>query len=385
MNIGILTFHAVPNYGAVLQALALQRYLDECGHHVEFIDYRPAYLTTGGWFHWPKSSWHLKANVVIAYQKVMATKGLFQADMRRQNERFDQFTEDYLKLSDRCYKTIGELRANPPIYDVYICGSDQIWNPSKQHGLDPACFLNFGLNVVKKVSYAASFGCSEIPERLHHEVALYSVALDSISVREASGCAMLKQFSGFDSKLVPDPTFLIDWSSFLETQDTLPLSEGKLFSYVLRSGEGLYDFQRKLSDGLGLDVVQPLNPHQRWKSYGEIIPMSPVEWLGSIQQSSAVVTNSFHGTVFAILFNRPFLSVKLGGSKAGLNARMQHLLISLGLESRQISLAEGDSATARMNQPIDWNRVNGRIAEMKATGVDFLSAAMSSVVNLMRK
>jgi len=376
VRIGILTFHAVPNYGAVLQAYALQRYLGGCGHEAEFIDYRPAYLTTGGRFHWPKSSWHVKANVVIAYQKVMTVKGLLDADMRKQHDRFDQFTDDYLNLSCYRYKTLNDLRENPPDYDVYICGSDQIWNPSKQHGLDPACFLNFGPNVVEKVSYAASFGCTEIPERHHHEVALYSEALDSISVRETSGCSMLKRFADRESHLVPDPTFLVDWSSIMLAQDTPRLSQGKLFSYVLRSGDGLYDFQRELGEGLDLDVVQPLNPHQRWKSYGEIIPMSPMEWLGAIQQSSAVVTNSFHGTVFAILFNRPFLSVKLGGAKSGLNERMDHLLTSLDLESRQISLADGASATARMKQPINWNRVNERIAKMKASGVDFLSVAL---------
>jgi exopolysaccharide biosynthesis predicted pyruvyltransferase EpsI len=226
--------------------------------------------------------------------------------------------------------------------------------------------------MVKKISYAASFGRTVIPERHHHEVALYSEALDSISVREASGSSMLKRLLDRESHLVPDPTFLIDWSSI----DTQRLSQGKLFSYVLRSGDGLYDFQRELGEELDLDVIQPLNPHQRWKSYGEIIPMSPMEWLEAIQRSSAVVTNSFHGTVFAILFNRPFLSVKLGGAKSVLNERMYHLLTSLDLISRQISLGDRKSAVTRMNQPIDWKHVNKRVATMKASGVDFLSVAM---------
>lgn len=377
MKVKLLTFHAVPNYGAVLQAYALQKYLEECGHEPEFIDYRPAYLTTGGRFHWPKSAWHVKANIVIVYQKIMTLKGLFNVDMRKQYKRFNLFTEDYLKLSPSRYKTIYDLRLHPPEGDVYICGSDQIWNPSKQHGLDPACFLNFGSKAVKKISYAASFGCSSIPERHHHEVAQFSEVLDVVSVRETSGCSMFESFAGREAQLVPDPTFLIDWAPILEAQDTSLPSQGKMFSYVLRSGEGLYDFQRELGAGLNLKVVQPLNPHQRWKSYGEIIPMSPVEWLRSIQQSSAVMTNSFHGTVFAILFNRPFLSVQLGESKAGLNARMSHLLISLGLESRQISLEDRESAVVRMKAPIDWAEVNRRIAAMKAQGVDFLGNALA--------
>ena len=378
MKIGILTFHAVPNYGAVLQAYALQMYLEQCGHQAEFIDYRPSYITTGGWFHLPKSAWHVKANVVITYQKLMALKGIFNVDMREQNKRFDQFTDVYLKLSPMRYKTLGGLQNNPPIYDSYICGSDQIWNPSKQHGLDPACFLNFGSKLIKKISYAASFGCTEIPQRHHAEAAAFLEALDVVSVREASGCSMLKRFADRESVLVPDPTFLVDWHSVLKSINAQPCSDGKLFSYVLRSGEGLHDFQRELSEGLGVEVVQPLNPHQRWKSYGEVIPMGPMEWLRSIQQSSAVVTNSFHGTVFAILFNRPFLSVKLGGSKAGLNERMDYLLASLGLERRQISLDKSKRALTLMEEPIDWAKVNSRIAAMKEQGVAFLSNALSS-------
>lgn len=377
MKIGILTFHAVPNYGAVLQAYALQCYLQECGHQVEFIDYRPNYLTVGEWFHFPKSKWHIKANVVIAYQKWMALKGLFNADMRDQHKRFELFTDAYLNLTSKRYKTLKELKKSPPELDVYICGSDQIWNPSKQHGLDAACFLNFGSKSIKKISYAASFGCHEIPERHHGEVGLFSEALDLISVREASGCAMLKRFAKREACLVPDPTFLVDWKKVLVDANLNSSSKGELFSYVLRSGDGLYEFQRELSQGLGQGVIQPLNPHQRWRSYGSVVPMSPMEWMQSIRDSSAVVTNSFHGTVFAILFNRPFLSVKLGGSKASLNERMDHLLTSLGLESRQVSLDESKRALALMQEPIDWAGVNYRIATMKEQGVEFLSNALA--------
>lgn len=380
MKIGILTFHAVPNYGAVLQAYALQEYLKGLGHEVCFIDYRPAYLTTGGWFHWPKSRWHLKANVVIAYQKLMALKGAFSPAMCEQNARFREFTETYLSLTPRRYRNMPGLVSYPPQCDVYIAGSDQIWNPSEQNGLDSACFLNFGPASVIKVTYAASFGRSEIPPRHHGEVASYAKALDAISVREASGCQLLKEYSGREATLVPDPTFLIDWDTPDPGTQSRTQEKGTLFSYVLRSGDGLYAFQQELGYQLNLDVIQPHNPHQRWNSYGAVVPMSPMEWLAAIRNSSAVVTNSFHGTVFAILFNRPFLSVKLGGAKAGLNARMQHLLNELGLEERQVALSGGKEAVEKMQSSIDWDRVNKRIAEMRDDGIDFLARALDATI-----
>lgn len=375
MKIGILTFHAVPNYGAVLQGYALQKYLEGCGHDARFIDYRPPYLTTGGHYHWPRSRWHIKANIVITYQKLMAAKGLFSPSMRDQHRRFAKFTQEHLKLWPVRYRSVYELRSNPPELDAYICGSDQIWNPSKQYGLDPACFLDFGPDLIRRISYAASFGTSILPERHQGELPQCSAKLDTVSIREESGRQIFEKFTGRASKLVPDPTFLVDWES-LKLPDCHDGAKGKLISYVLRSGNGLYELQRSLSMGLGLGVVQPLNPHQRWKCFGEIMPMSPLDWLAAIRSSDAVITNSFHGTVFAILFNKPFLSVKLGAGKEGLNARASHLLKALGLSERQVALDQSANAVELMREPIDWAGVNQKIEQMKAQGNSFLQGAL---------
>ncbi len=297
--------------------------------------------------------------------------------MRDQNSRFNQFTEECLQLSPRRYRRVSELRKHSPDYDVYICGSDQIWNPSKQNGLDPACFLDFGPDSIRRVSYAASFGGSAIDKRYHNELSRYLSGLDCISIREGSGRDLVKQFSGRDCHIVPDPTFLVDLDDLTQRSGATSVCSGKIFSYVLRSGQGLYDFQRELSESLKLGLVQPLNPHQRWKSYGDVVPMSPFEWLRAIRESSAVITNSFHGTVFAILANRPFLSVRLSGAKSFLNERMEYLINSLGLETRQISLDQVENGAGLMQEPIDWDLVNSRISKMRKNGVAFLEAALS--------
>lgn len=375
MKIGILTFHAVPNYGAVLQAYALQKYLEQLGHDVRFIDYRPPYLTTGGHYHWPRSQWHIKANIVITYQKLMTAKGWFSPAMRDQHRRFAKFTDDYLKLWPVRYRTIEELRANPPDLNVYICGSDQIWNPSQQYGLDPACFFDFGPDAIRRISYAASFGASTIPERHHRELAQYSAKLDAVSIREESGRKIFENLTGRSSELVADPTFLVNWGDSNIPSD-LDCAKGKLFSYVLRSGDGLYQLQKTLGESLRLGVIQPLNPHQRWKCFGEVMPMSPLDWLAAIRSSAAVITNSFHGTVFAILFNKPFLSVKLSSGKEGLNARASHLLKTVGLSHRQVARGENANAVELMREPIDWAGVNQKIEQMKAQGNSFLQGAL---------
>lgn len=377
MKIGIVTFHAVPNYGAVFQAYGLQQYLKSLGHDVFFIDYRPAYLTTGGYFHLPKSRWHVKANVVIAYQKYMALKGWLDPAMRQQKKAFEAFVTKNLILSSSRYTSIEQLRKQPPTCDAYIAGSDQIWNPSTQYGVDPACFLDFGPPSSKRIAYAASFGKSIIPHRHHAEISSLASNFNAISIREASGCELLKQIAGIEATLVPDPTFLIDWNDFINSSPSNTHQNNHLFSYVLRSGDGLYELQKNLAENMQAEVLQPLNPHQRWKSFGKVNAMSPLEWLESIRNASAVLTNSFHGTVFAILFNRPFLTVKLDGNKAGLNTRMDHLLTSLGLTDRQVSLSDYDTVADKMQHPIEWDAVNARIKKIKAQGCEFITQALS--------
>jgi len=377
LKIRILTFHAVANYGAVLQAYALQEALRELGHDVAFIDYRPPYLTTGGSFWFPRSKWHLEANLVIAYKKLMTLKE-FQGGMRAQNKRFQEFVDTNLILDGHRYRSIAELRRKPPEADLYICGSDQIWNPSKQYGVDPACFLDFGEPGVKKISYAASFGKPDVPDRHHAEIARYIEKLDRISVREASGVDLVRRLSGQQASLVPDPTFLIDWSKQKSLAEMHAARDKKqVFFYVLRDGTGIFEAQQKFSQK-GYQVVQPYNPNQRWKAHGAVKAMSPWEWLSEIQQSNFVVTNSFHGTVFSILLKKPFLTLQLGGGKSGLNERMKHLLSETKLTGR---IMAGQQLTqSDMDKPMafDWDQVISDSEKMKNNGLDFLKTSIET-------
>ncbi len=380
MKIRILTFHAVSNYGAVLQAYALQETLRLQGHDVAFIDYRPPYLTTGGSFWFPRSRWHVDANLVIAYKKVMALKEL-TGGMRAQNRLFTDFIEKDLILDDRKYKNIAELRRNPPEADLYICGSDQIWNPSRQYGVDPACFLDFGESGTKKISYAASFGKPGVPQRHEKEIAGYLEKLDGISVREASGVDLVKRLSGREASLVPDPTFLIDWTK----QDPLnaPAKTGdqkQIFFYVLRDGTGIYEAQQSLSQK-GFHIIQPNNPHQRWPAHGEVNAMGPWDWLREISRSDAVVTNSFHGTVFSILLQKNFLAVHLSGEKSGLNERMDNVLEQTGLADRVSVDTDPNSLSDTLQRAIDWESVTSCVEKMRDAGINFLEISAESLTH----
>ncbi|MCH8540771.1 MAG: polysaccharide pyruvyl transferase family protein [Opitutales bacterium] len=371
MKIGILTFHAVPNFGAALQALALQSFLQSEGHEPFIIDYRPAYLTTGGPFRFPKSKEDLRANLIKAYQKVNTLRVYTNSAKKQQLHLFSEFHQSHLNLSKTSYRTIDELRKNPPKADAYICGSDQIWNPPVQHGVDPACFLDFGPNTVPKFSYSASFGSATIDQRFLPDIETLVKNLDAVSVREQSGTAILDQISTQPVEVVPDPTFLCDWDKIQKPR--VSSDSETVFSYFLRSGEGVYDFQKNLSDQSGLTVLEPVNLLQRWKSYSKKTPIAPLGFLAEMKKARWVITNSFHGTVFAILLRKPFLTATLPGKRGKLNERMTHLLSTLGLLDRQISITEPTSSVLNLlEREIDWPEIEKRQKSLSEEGKSYL-------------
>jgi len=368
-KIGIVTFHFAENYGAVFQAYGLVTGLRDLGLDVQIINYHPAYVEGGGSFRLPNSKKNIRANLVIAYQKMMKLVSIFR-DSKGLKEKFENFRAQNLYVSDRKYKSLKELKASPPALDVYICGSDQIWNPSEQYGVDPAYFLDFGNEQVKRISYAASFGRDTLDESTHQKIGDLLQVFDAISVREKTGVDLAHKISGRDISWMPDPTILLtDYSPIIK-----PPADRKpyMFSYVLRSGGGITEIQSHIAEALSLDIVVPHNPMKRWKTIGETIYPGPEEWLGYIKHANFVVTNSFHGTVFSVLFNKPFITIGLAGKKSGLNARAIALLKRVGLEHRLLTDLTIENAEKLLQEDIDWEDVNNKLAGWREEAHKFL-------------
>lgn len=165
MKIKTITCHNVYNYGAILQAYALQRFLEDNGHEVEIIDYAPRYHSNSSWNIPENSSVYKLASKFVVIHLLYA---LHRYIKKKRNvntirlKKFDDFTAEYLHVTPRKYKNYEDIQRNPPLADMYIAGSDQIWNPIGKTGLDPAFYLNFGGSGIKRISYAASFGVSQI-------------------------------------------------------------------------------------------------------------------------------------------------------------------------------------------------------------------------------
>ncbi len=379
MNIGLLTFHFSDNYGAALQAYALRRWLMEQGHRASFIDYRPAHIEHGGRLSLPTSPARLKANAKVVYLALSSFVQRHFGDPG-QRERFVRFRERFLGLrSSALPGDNADALAAARAFDLIVAGSDQIWSPSQHHGFDPNYFLAFAESFhARKVSYAASFGRDQLSPNEAAQLPYLLQHFDAISVREASGVALVERAIGQAPANVPDPTLLLGDYAELTGRAPPPLGP-YVFCYALRSPDNIRQSADLVAHELGCPVLSPHNPHRRWTEIGRTVHPDPGEWVSLVQHARFVVTNSFHGTVFALLFRKPFIVAGLTGERASANARALNLLRAVGLERRFSAAFSAPDVQALMASEIDWDDVDRRLAALRHTGQAFLRAQLQAV------
>lgn len=376
MRIGIVTIHAADNYGAALQAYALQKFLRQSGQDAEIIDYRPPYMMNGGEFKFMCSGRDIRANAGILYIKLSN----FRASVfgRQRKLAFNAFRKKYFKLTSRLYQSIKELQDNPPSCDALVCGSDQIWNPPVRHGLDPAYYLGFGNESVRRISYASSFGKRQVEPVYAKPMTELLQRLNAISVREESGVKIVEELTGRHAAWVPDPTALNDDYSEIMVA---PQADDFVFAYSLRDYQTVFDVQERVSNICQTRVISPYNPQHQWMAGNGCFHMGPSEWLGYINKARFVVTNSFHGTIFSILFRKSFITVALEGKKQAYNERSFCLLERLGLSHRIFYPRQSDAElTHCVNAPVDWDNVHRRLKDWRDEGIAFLCNALGFTV-----
>lgn len=340
MKIGIMTFHWATNYGAILQAYALQTYLTQNGHDTKIINYRPyTYEKKLIRCFNIKRPWRIPQNV-FEYRK---------------EQRLNEFRTKHLNLSKR-YQSTEDLKNDPPAYDVYICGSDQIWNQSFTSSGEGKVtlnyFLDFGPDNVKRIAYAASFGCIEYPEELVKFITPILSKFDAVSVREISGRQMVHEMGIDDVWLLPDPTLLLqakDYEILLPSQQ-MAKSNYSFFYALQAKQKTIKDIKNYFSRRLRHCIVDAGSQN-----------MSIEHWLACIKSSDFVVTNSFHGVVFAIIFRKPFIVVPIEGFLSGMNDRIVTLLGNLGLQNRILEIQDERKINEIMIQNIEWTAVEQRI------------------------
>ncbi len=339
-KIATITFHWATNYGAVLQAYALQKHLQKQGHDTEIIDYVPF--------------------VTSALQRLSMRKSK-NRDFFLKEKQIKKFRKKELSLSRRRFLNNSSLFLCENKYSAVICGSDQIWNQfftvPKRLPDNLSYFLNFAGDA-KRIAYAASFGSADIPDKMKELIRPELEKFERLSVREDTGAEILKDLE-FSAELVADPTLLLtadDYAPLLERkkQTCAP----KVFSYVLHGDQNTLDISRTVCDAFGQESIA------REENCGIY------EWLSLEKNAGFIVTNSFHGTVFALLFHTPFLTATINGS--GMNDRIYTLLRSVGLEDRIIEDNDADKINKLIASPIDWDAVDEKVEALRLRSAEFL-------------
>lgn len=362
MKIKTITCHDVYNYGASLQAYALMHYLEIKGHEVEIIDYKPDYLSR-----------HYQLRVanpvydkpIVKYIYLLAKLYPYLRSLKRKR-LFDEFRNKYLKLTSIRYQSNEELKKNPPIADLYLAGSDQIWNTLFPNGKDSAFYLDFVPQRKIRASYAASMATDKVASGWEKFVSEKVMNLDQIAVREETAVSALKQIGVTKNiSVVCDPVFLLssdDWKKFIK--DSLPIVKS---NYIL-----VYDFDRNnnikeiaqyIAKKEGLKII-PIGITSFGARANYTNSIGPIEFLNLVYYAKCVISNSFHATAFSIIFQKPFYVVR---RKESLNTRMQDLLKRLSLTERLISSTEDIKS---LN--IDYQAIQDVIQNHTFTGKEFL-------------
>lgn len=357
-KVGVIThWWSGDNYGQKLQAYALQIVLRDLGYDPFLI----RYITDGG--HRECSGGMCAFYSLKAYVKYWIKQALLLFDKDRK-KGMREFICVRLSVSHKLYTRYSILKS-PPEADFYITGSDQVWNK-----LDGSYFLDFVDNGSPRVSYAASFGGRNYTGRDAGCVKSWLKDFSSISVREKEGLILCNRLGVLNPRLVPDPTLLLEEkgykSFFTGNANHRP---PYLFLYLLGhkcdfDTRLVYDFAKRHN----LEVVYVVSQGKQ-DSFPKTYPTVP-QWLELLANARYVVTNSFHGTVFSLIFERNFISVPLSGEAGKMNDRQRTLLAHADLVRRFTNDCD------RLLEDISFIEVKGTLEKLRKEGLDFLRSSL---------
>ncbi len=348
MRIGITTVFAVPNYGAMLQAYALGAFLRSQGHEAETIDYRQPELD---------EMYRFRFRFPPAINNWLRLR------------RCADFVNKKIPLSRKRYRSAEEFAADADSYDAVITGSDQVWFTGPVQYYDPMFFLDFPAKKTRKISYAASVGGTEDFGEFAPKIREALSSYTSVGVRDAHTASLIEPLSPHPLTETVDPTFLHDFAGLVK--DEPPIKE----PYLLVFGDfnkASSEVVRAASEQTGIRKIVTL----QYPYNGEctrIAAPGPVEWLNWFKHASFIVTSYFHGTAFALNFERPFLTVPTPGRVR----KVKTLLEPLSLGDRCLNGPDWSGVKGLVSTPINWEVARAALGSRVQSSVAFLKSALS--------
>ena len=369
MKIGIITFwRSNDNYGQLLQCWALQQYLKIMGFEPYLIryDYNP--VPNGLWWKRIVKLFLVFPAIVKIFRirkKRIYTQKLTELNKRNRLRRFDEFRNNNLNMCSQVYHNLKELRKCPPEADCYMTGSDQTWAQLVDIKNNWAYFLSFGQEEIPRIAYAPSFARNNYPQKIVPQLNKLLSKYSAISVREKDGVEICRK-AGYTADHVLDPTFLLskdDYISLLELRHN-PTNQFFLYSMNVENPDEirwkeLKMFAKDCKKNIICTMGSGLCPG--FEIYDEVEYKYPKikEWIEEIWNSDLVITSSFHGVVFSIIMQTPFIFIPLTGIRGKGNGRIFELLEFLKLSDRILSPSK--EYVDLLKQNINWQMINVRL------------------------
>lgn len=331
MKIAVLTNYRGTNYGSILQAYALTAMIRGMGHDCEILAYQPT----------KKDNWRLKTQnrawrETIVYKVNEGCKKVFCRRGEGTLQALADFQKTYMHISPVC-ATREQLRKAERQYDAFVCGSDQIWNP---YAYDPVYFLDFVASPRRKMAYAPSLGVSQIPKRRRQEIAAAVREFDMLSVRERQGAALIAQLTGQQPQVTADPTLLmprVQWTALARAGRRQQQDAPYLFCYFLGSDRRYRKHAGRIAQKFGLKIrMLPMTAADYARAEAVTAPVGPCEWLALVEGADFVLTDSFHCTVFSVIFGKSFYTLERFSptDRREQNSRVHDFLSRAQLEDR---------------------------------------------------
>lgn len=368
MEIKTITCHDVNNYGASLQAFALQTYLSSLGHDVKIIDYLPKYLCTYNIWKLNTESRIYKVSKYFPPLKLLGVLKNFIHfyPTRKRVDKFTEFKNIYLKLTKH-YSTYKGLLTDPPSADILIVGSDQVWNTLLPNGKDFAFFLQFGDLGQKRISYAASFGISYIDNNYSVPINSFLKNFNAISIRGTSGLNILNSMK-INGELVCDPVCLLsknEWIKYLHISRRSITEKYLLIYDIFGDNPNIEILAKKFSKEHNVKIVAINNIKQKKYADININDGGPIEFVELISNAEFVIADSFHATAFSTILHVPF-AVFYNRSNI---SRISDYLTFLDLNDRL--------NPQELNLEINWELVSKKITSLSNKSKLFLDKSIN--------
>ena len=360
-TVGLLNWHYYTNFGSMLQAYALQHVIAALGYNPIFLNYRKKYVKPALYVRLAWSIlYRLPYNFVSRY-------------LRRFFYPCDRFVYSFFNQTS-ILKSKEDFETVTSGIKSFICGSDQIWAPNV---FNPIYMLSFVPDNVRKVSYAASIGLNKIPKSLVLDYCNYIGRLDYVSVREEQGQKILNSQCGIKAEVVLDPTLLLDIAEWKKIEIGSKIKKAYIFCYFLKKDHKYKNAIMKFAKRHGYEIygVSDNPKDAKWMHVLSHKEVGPREFLGFINKAQVVITDSYHGTIFSLLYHKDLITIERFNSTDEIcqNSRIDQLVSYFGITDNVVKI---DERTNLVIHPIDYIGFEKSLQLLRESSLNFLIKAL---------